>query len=251
MDLTFTIIFFFLGLIFGSFLNSVIWRLHSKESFLSCHSICTSCRHILAWKDLLPLFSFIFLGRRCRYCSQKISWQYPLVELFTAILFVVFYWQLALSWLLLFNLVFLLFLIIIFVYDLRYYLILDKVSVPAMIVALIASLLLGVSFWGLILAVIVGGGFFFLQFLISHGKWIGGGDIRLGVVMGLMLGWPKILVALVLAYFIGSIISVILVIVGKKKMASTVPFGTFLALSTVVTLLWGNIILDWYLALVW
>ena len=104
------------------------------------------------------------------------------------------------------------------------------------------------NFWFLVSALIAGG-FFLLQFLVSKGKWIGGGDIRLGILMGLMLGWPNVLVALFLSYILGSIIGIILILSKKATMKSQIPFGTFLTASTFIALLWGEWILNKYLSL--
>jgi prepilin signal peptidase PulO-like enzyme (type II secretory pathway) len=245
------IIIFVLGLSLGSFLNCVIWRLRVKKSIWDWHSICPWCQHHLEAKDLFPVLSFIWLKGRCRYCFKNISWQYPLVELVTALSFLIFYFYLGLSWQLVANLIFILFLEIIFVYDLKHYLILDVVTLPAMAVVLVANILLGCDLLNLLLAGVIGGGFFLLQFLISRGKWIGGGDIRLGFLMGIILGYPLILVALILAYFSGSLIGVALILLKRKKWHSAVPFGVFLSLATVVTLLWGQKILEWYLTRLW
>ena len=249
------IIIFIFGLIVGSFLNAVIWRLHTGESFINGRSYCPECKHVLGFWDLVPVFSFVFLGGKCRYCHKKISWQYPLVELITGILFALVYFNLyltvqATSYELLVTLIAYLFfasiLIIIFVYDLKYYLILDVVTIPAIVVAFLVNLYLGLGFVNLLLGALIAGGFFWLQFVLSKGKWIGGGDIRLGVLMGLILGWKLVLVALFLAYIIGAVVGVGLLAYKKKEWGSQVPFGTFLSLATVIALLWGEIILNWY-----
>ena len=144
-------------------------------------------------------------------------------------------------------LIFSCFLIIIFVYDFKYYLILDKVSLSALVVAVVLNYLTGYSIINLLMSAVIIGGFFFLQFILSQGKWIGGGDIRLGLVLGAMLGWPLCLVALGLAYVVGAIVGLGLIILKKKQLNSQLPFGTFLSLAIWVCLLWGQKILDWYL----
>lgn len=225
-------------------------------------SYCVKCGHTLGARDLVPLLSFIFLRGHCRFCKNKISWQYPLVELATGILFVLIayqsgvlvngHWLLAIShWLgILRGWIFVSFLIIIFVYDLRYYLIIDKVTIPAMVAAIILNLIMGVLWWQLLLGAVVGGGFFWLQYVVSRRRWIGGGDIRLGILMGLMLGWPGILLALFLAYVIGGAVGLILIISKIKTLKSAVPFGTFLSVATAITLLYGEKIIIWYLELI-
>ena len=139
------------------------------------------------------------------------------------------------------------FLIIIFVYDLLYYLVLDVVSIPAIVVGFIGSLLLGLSLTNLLIGGIIGLSFFLLQFVISKGKWIGGGDLRLGLMCGFMVGWPKIFPLLVIAYISGAIISVFLLASKKKKWKDSVPFGVFLTVATIIVILFGDKIIDWYI----
>jgi prepilin signal peptidase PulO-like enzyme (type II secretory pathway) len=254
-------IFFIFGLAVGSFLNVVIYRLTQRRSFSISRSFCPHCQKTLAWYELIPLISFVIQRRQCRHCHKKISWQYPLVELTTGLLFVAAY-QLVINgiglWhspenpnlILLRNLIFLSALAVIFVIDLRYYLILDKITLPVIIFAMSINLFLGITLWHLLLSAIIGGGFFLLQFAVSRGRWIGGGDIRLGILMGLMLAWPHILTALFLAYILGALTAVILVVAGRKKWSSQLPFGTFLTFSTAVTLFFGPQLVDWYLRLI-
>ena len=155
------------------------------------------------------------------------------------------------------NWIFAVFLTIIFLYDFKYYLILDKVSIPAIVIALALNVTINListqhsvfNYLGqYLLAGAVCGGFFLLQFLISKGKCIGGGDIRLGFLMGIMLGWPHVLAAIFLAYIGGSIIGLALIAARQASMKSQIPFGTFLTISTFVVLLWGSGIIEWYLS---
>ncbi|PKL72413.1 prepilin peptidase [Candidatus Kuenenbacteria bacterium HGW-Kuenenbacteria-1] len=240
---------FIFGLIIGSFLNALIWRTHKKKSMLE-RSCCPKCKHILGVKDLVPLFSFFWQKGQCRYCQKKISWQYPLVEFFTGVFFCLVFLKnfemnsLSFNSIILFrDLFFVSVLMIIFVYDLKYKLILDKITLPAMAIGLMLNLILGISWQNLIFGSGIGGGFFLAQFLISKGRWIGGGDIRMGALMGLFLGWPQILVALFFAYILGAIIGVILIIFKKKGMKSEIVFGTFLAIGALISLFFGEQIL--------
>ena len=240
---------FILGLVIGSFLNVVLWRLSQNESFLKGRSYCPHCRKKIFWYDNIPILSYLILQGRCRQCHKNISLQYPLIELVSGIIFLWLYLQLGLSLEFFIAVILSCFLLIIFVYDLKYLLILDQVVIPAMVIAFLANLYLGFRFWDLVLAAIIGGGFFGLQFILSAGRWIGGGDIRLGFLMGLILGVKMLLVALLLAYLSGAIIGIILIAAGKKKMSSQIPFGTFLSLSTFITILYGPQLLHWYLNL--
>ncbi|MCK5459898.1 prepilin peptidase [Candidatus Parcubacteria bacterium] len=253
------IYFFIFGTIIGSFLNVIIFRLRAKKQFLKGRSCCPKCKKKIIWYDNIPIVSFLILRGRCRNCKTKISFQYPLVELSTGILFVIIFFH---NYQLLFNLLttdyrllitifrdlfFVSVLIIIFVYDLKYYLILDKITFPAIIIASIFNLLLGFSLANILISAIIGGSFFLIQFLISKGRWIGGGDIRLGILMGVMLGWKMALLAIMIAYIIGAIISVILLTFKKKGLKSQIPLGTFLSAATIIVMLYGNEILEWYL----
>jgi prepilin signal peptidase PulO-like enzyme (type II secretory pathway) len=261
MDYIFLIIIFLFGLMIGSFLNCMIWRIHKKETVLG-RSYCPSCRAQINWNDNLPILSFIFLRGRCRYCKKKISWQYPAVELATGLLFALAFYEnfgfLTFGSPLIFTKQAIMFLrdlfvisivTIVFIYDLKWYLILDKIVLPASLLVFLLNLYLGFDLWNLVISGIIGGGFFLLQFLVSHGKWIGDGDIRFGLFMGLALGWPGILPALLISYFLGSLIGIGLIIFGKKNLSSKVPMGTFLAVGTIVALFWGERVVEWYLGL--
>src|SRR3989338_4022153 len=237
---------FLFGLVFGSFINVVLWRLQTGESLIFPASHCPKCRQQISWFDNIPVLSYLLLRGRCRQCQKTISVQYPLIELVAALIFVILYRFFGLTDQFLILAVFSLFLLVVFVYDLWHYLILDQVVIPGMIFAALANLYLGLVWWDLLLAAIIGGGFFWLQYVISQGRWIGGGDIRLGALMGLMLGWQMLLVALFIAYLCGAAVGLVLISAGKKKMSSAIPFGTFLSLAAFVAFLFGPQILNWY-----
>jgi len=241
------ILIFIFGLVVGSFLNCLIYRLEVGEGFLKGRSFCPYCRHILSWQDLIPLLSFLILRGKCRYCQKSISWQYPLVEIATGLLFLsIFNFQFSI-----FNLIIACFLIIIFVYDLKHYIIPDKIIYPAIVIVLIYNFLrsdlLGRS--DLLLSAFGAATFFLAIVLVSRGKWLGIGDIKLAFLMGLFLGFPNILVALFLAFSIGAIIGLGLIVSGKKTLKSEVPFGPFLVTGTFIALFFGGQIIHWYLNL--
>ncbi len=245
---------FVFGLIVGSFLNAIIYRLSVGQSVTAGRSYCPECKHVLAPRDLVPVLSFMVLRAKCRYCRTPISWQYPIVELATAFAFVLAYMQIAPNGLMLGDnglrlmlyWIYAAFLIVIFVYDLKHYLILDAVIIPAAIIALIGGIALHQPVLSMLLAGIVAAGFFGVQFFVSRGRWIGGGDIRLGFLMGLILSWPHVVIALMLAYVLGSCIGIALILAGKKKFGSQLPFGTFLTIATYIVLLYGDQIFNWY-----
>ena len=252
----FSIIVFVFGLIVGSFLNCVIYRLEQGSSFLRGRSFCPYCKHVLSWLDLIPVISFLILKGKCRYCQKPISVQYPLVELATAAIFLFIFflpniYPIGQFISMLFYLVISSFLIIIFVYDLKHYLIPDKIIYPAIAAALIYNLLMSdIPRMSDILMSAFGAAAFFLAIvLVSRGKWMGVGDIKLAFFMGLLLGWPNILTALFLAFFIGAIMGLGLILSGKKTLKSEVPFGPFLVAGTFLAMFWGSEIVNWYLNL--
>ena len=246
------IIFFIFGLIVGSFLNAVIFRLHSGESFLLGRSHCMHCKHELAPLDLVPVFSFIFLSGKCRYCKSKLSWQYPIVEFLTGLIFAVLFAQGQMPLIspkFLFELVMAGFFIVVGVFDLKHYLILDKVVFPGLVVVLIYNIFAGQIFLGLISGFGVAG-FFLLQYVFSKGKWIGFGDVKFGLLLGNFASWPMSLVLIMLAYFLGAIVGIVLILSGKKKLGSKLPFGVFLSASAIITMIIGERLLTWYLRLI-
>lgn len=266
MDIFFFLI-FCLGLIIGSFLNCVIYRLEEGEkSFLKGRSFCPKCKHTLSWQDLIPVFSFFFLKGKCRYCSQKISWQYPLVELATATLFLLtarYYLPFDLNniifsdfIILFFLLIFISLLIIIFAFDLRHYIIPDRVIYPAILIGIVynivysllinnnTALLINYFLSGLFASL-----FFLFIVLISKGRWMGLGDVKLAFFMGLVLGSPNIIIALFLSFLIGALVGISLILAQKKKFSSEIPFAPFLILGTFLALFWGGDILSFYLSL--
>ncbi len=252
--------FFFFGLAVGSFLNCLIYRLEKNETPFWGRSYCPNCQHILSWQDLIPLLSFFLLKGKCRYCQKPISFQYPLVEIATGILFVLIIFYFSSDFL--FSIFYFLiscFLIVIFVYDLKHYLIPDKIIYPAIIIAGIFNFFTSTLNFGAgagflifsysILAAILAAAFFLAIVLISQYKWMGVGDIKLAFLMGLILGWPNILVALFFAFLLGAFVGTILIIVGKKTLKSEVPFGPFLVTGTFISIFFGPQIVSFYQSL--
>jgi len=255
---------FLLGLIVGSFLNCVIYRLDKKESPLFGRSFCPHCHHKLEWFDLIPIVSFLLLKGKCRYCHKKISWQYPIIEITVALLFLFLaVWlklKIQLSSLLEFSFLAIIFsfLIIIFVYDLKKYIIPDKVIFPAIFIAFFYQIFKAIEFekkgfdvfffWWAIFSAFVAAGFFLSIYLISKGKWLGFGDVKLVFFMGLFLSWPKILEAIFLAFLIGAIVGIILIAKGKKTPDSEIPFAPFLVTATLIVFFEGGRLFQWYLS---
>lgn len=255
-DSTFYILVFFFGLILGSFLNSVIWRLRDNIAiFTRSRSMCTQCRNQLSWKENIPLISWLFLKGKCLHCKKDISLYYPLVELGTAVVFTFIVYKYFPNaqfseWSLVRDLFFITTLILIFIQDLRY----QEISSDVVWGGAIIGLAINVTFLNkdissMALGVLIGGGFFLAQYLISKGRWIGGGDVRMGAMMGVWLGWPSVLVALFLAYIFGAFVGVYLLVTKKAGKNTEIPFGTFLAVGTLVALYFGDKLVTWYVGL--
>ena len=235
---------FVFGLCIGSFLNVVVYRLNHNFSPLKGRSFCPKCKHKLSWQDNIPLFSWLFLRGQCCYCHSPISWQYPLVEIVTVIL-TVFVWQFSSQPI--FNLLITYVLIVIFVSDLRYMIIPNKVVYPAIVMTLVyLAFLLPNQLVSYLLSAFGAAGFFYFLVLITRGKGMGMGDVKLAGLMGLVLGFPGVVIALFLAFLTGAVTGVILILLGKKKLGQQIPFGPFLALATWVSLFWDEPILRSY-----
>lgn len=253
MELFFIFFIFLFGLIIGSFLNCLIWRLYKEETVLG-RSYCPNCGKELKWYDNIPLLSFIILGGRCRFCDEKISWQYPLVELITGLLFTLAYYfslKNGLSFLELFFYFFVVSLsVIIFVFDLRWYLIPIWTVVVGGLVIIALNLFFGVSVVSLLISMLVGAGFFGIQYLITQGKGIGEGDIWLGALFGAIFPNLKLLILTIfLTYIIGGLVAAILLIFKVRKIGSQLPLGIFLSLALVIVLFFGQGIINWYFSL--
>jgi len=250
MATIFIIFVFIIGLIIGSFLNCLIWRLYKNET-MGGRSYCPKCRKQIDWYDNIPVLSFIMLKGRCRHCHQKISWQYPLVEIITALLFLLTFlndsqWPqfslfLTRDWLLVITLV------IIFVYDLRWQLIPMTLIWPMCFVFFFLNLFLGFSLSTLLFSGLIAAAFFWLQYIITKKKGLGEGDIWLGLMLGLSFpGLDQLLLILVLSYGLGSLVGLGLIAIKKKSGKTKIALGPFLAFGAIITLIWGERIINWY-----
>jgi len=236
-------VFFFLifagGVCVGSFLNCLVYRLNKRggKGLLWGRSFCPHCQHQLSWYDNIPLLSFIILQGRCRYCHQPISFHYPLVELATGILTLIVF--ACYNHGLIFNTLSLLLifyaLVAIFLSDFFYQTIPDEIVLPAMVLAIIGHF--QVQF---LLSGIIAAAFFLFLVLITKGKGMGMGDVKLAAFMGFFLGYPKIVVALYLAFLTGALLSVILILLKKKRFGEEIAFGPFLVAATIISLFFGE-----------
>lgn len=259
---------FLLGLFFGSFFLVLADRLPRGEKVLMGRSHCEFCKKNINWMDLFPVISFIFLQGRCRYCKKKIGLRYPLVEVATGILFVLTYklfilypmpyplspilytlspmhyplfpipYYLTLGFYLFITGVF----IVIFLSDMWYGIIPDAVLLPAVIITFLFVIL---NFKFMIISYIFAGfaafGFFLLLFLLTKGKGIGFGDVKLAFLSGLLTGLTGVIISMYMAFVAGAVVSLILIALGRKKLrGDTIAFGPFMLLGVYVSIFYGN-----------
>lgn len=253
MDILSAVFIFLLGLIIGSFLNVVIDRLPAGISIMHGRSKCDFCKRTLSPVDLVPVLSFIFLQGRCRYCRKKLSFQYPAIEMITGFLFLFALYVTAPldktdSLLSFFYLSFLMgSLLSIFMIDLKYRIIPDEILFVLLIATFIYHMIGKTVIFSFIPFLLSGLGFFLfflLLSLITRGKGMGFGDVKFAFVMGFILGFPRIITAFYLSFLLGSVISLVLLAIGRKRMKDAVPFGPFLALSTLVSYVYGVELID-------
>ncbi len=249
-----------LGLAFGSFVNAFVWRIHEKKPWVNARSMCPNCQHELKAIDLIPILSWLWLRGVCRYCHKKISLQYPIVEASVTILFLLSYilWPSMLrgTEIIIFALwIFIITgLVALALYDLRYMILPTKLIYSLLGVAIIMSALIVfssgiylVSFLNLALGSIIGGGIFYVIYLISRGKWIGGGDVRLGFLLGLLAASPgRSLLVIYVASIIGAAVSLALISLKRLKRSSLIPFGPFLISALFIVQFYGQHIMHWY-----
>lgn len=253
------LILFILGLCVGSFLNVVIYREVKGKSWFWGRSFCDKCKKKITWYDNIPLLSFLLLKGRCRHCHKKISLQYPFVELLTGLEFVWIYFLIKsnldffgkfegfysllslLVWFVLGSC-----LLAILVADLKYKIIPDTAIIFGIVISLL-KLWVDYRFTGMLdLSVFPSSllaGLFFLGLNIgTKGKGMGFGDVKLAFFMGLILGFPKIVIALFTAFLTGALMGVILILLKKKKTKSKIAFGPFLVLGTIIAIFWGDVV---------
>jgi leader peptidase (prepilin peptidase) / N-methyltransferase len=271
MIIFYYIILFIFGTAVGSFLGVVVDRTYGKESIWKGRSHCDHCRHNLGIFDLIPVFSFFLLSGKCRYCHKKLNWFYPLIEVCTGICYVAAGYtvypqtvlllsQTSYDLLMLYYFFMIGALTAIFFTDLRYGIIPFKVVVFAFLITILWDILIHFAHFPLFVTQLLGlqtnsinilgsaicaGGFFFLLFAATKGRGMGFGDVIYAFLMGFTLGFPRVLLGMYIAFVSGAVVSLILVVAKKRKLrGGTIPFGPFLVLGTIVSLLWGTAIIE-------
>jgi leader peptidase (prepilin peptidase)/N-methyltransferase len=252
---------FALGAVVGSFLNVCIARLPERKSIVRPGSRCPSCNTPIGWYDNIPLISFMILRGKCRQCGSRISWQYPLVELLTGILFVLLFREFTNAIALTVYLVFVCSLVVVTFIDLKHYIIPDEISIPGVIIGLALSLvparwtggqMLSHSFLDSLIGCLVGGGVLYLTALFSLAVFkkegMGGGDIKLLAMVGAFLGWKFALMTIIIGSMLGAMVGVTLILLRMRNRTDYIPFGPYLAAGAVLSLLYGERLLWWYLS---
>lgn len=272
------VVLIFLGLSLGSFVNALVWRLYKQQeivdkkpkdakrklhelSIVHGRSMCMHCGHVLAPKDLVPVLSWLYLKGKCRYCRKPID-DTPVAELMLPVLFVISYaaWPSTVSswngldiaalglWLAILT-----GFLALTLYDARWFLLPNRVVLPVTVLAVAFSALQAVmsgDVMTFILAVAGGvtvSGVFLTMSLLSKGAWIGDGDIKLGISLGLLVGTPLLsLLIIFVASLLGTLYALPQMLRGKRHMNSMLPFGPFLISATIIVFLWGNSIYAWY-----
>lgn len=249
MKLFFIILFFILGTVLGSFYNVVGLRQPKKISFTRGRSYCPTCKKTLKWYELIPVLSYVFQGGKCRQCGQGISFLYPAMELFTGFLFSFSFYKIGFDLELIMALALMSMLVILFVTDLSYMLIPNKILLfflPIFIVLRIANPL--DPWWTSITGALVIFLLIALIILVSKGG-MGAGDMKLFGVLGLVLGLKNVLLTFFLASLIGTLIGGYQKIRKQIERGQAIPFGPSIVIATVITYFYGSILIDWYLQL--
>lgn len=252
---------FVFGTVIGSFLNVLIYRLPLGMDFKKGSSICTSCKHSLNWKDLFPLFSWLFLRGKCRYCKAPISSRYPIVEALNGVAYVLVYLFLSggtaiegLNLTLVGYMIMMSALIVVSWIDFEHQIIPDSMWIAIFIGGLfiVGDVLISGEFtkqWIItkVIGIFAVSGLFFIVALVTGGRAMGGGDIKLMAAVGFVLGWKAVIIALFMSAVLGVIFSIGRKIVSKKEMKGVIPFGPFLAMASAICAFVGENIFEAYL----
>lgn len=258
------IILFVIGTFFGSFLSVVIYRIHEqKKGIFFGKSECPYCHERLKPRDLIPIISFFIHRGKCRVCKKNISPHYLFLEIITGLVFLIFYIEYTFIEISQFNQIIFnsniwflyvfytiigIFLIAIWFYDLKYLEIPQTLVIPPIIIILLVSFILpGPGIISMLIGALLAIIFFGIQVWISHESWMGMGDVYVGVLIGLLLGWKYLIICLLFSYIIGSLASMVLLIAGKVNTKSKIPFAPFLVIATFITLFFGDFFYNLYL----
>ena len=247
----FSLFFFLLGTAVGSFLNVCICRLPKKESIISPRSHCLKCGKQILIRDNIPILSYILLGGRCRNCKEKISVLYPLIEFLTGLTFLYFFYLFKLGSDLLPNFIFACSLIVISAIDIKHRIIPNEISIPFIFLGILFSPFLHLRWSDSILGALIGGSLLYLiaatYSFLTKKEGMGMGDVKLLTMIGAFLGIRGVLLALIFASFLGTARGLFMIIWKGKGREYPIPFGLFLSIGAIVTLLWGDELIRAYI----
>lgn len=230
----------------GSFLNVVVERTRAERSFWRGRSACPHCGRQLRWFELVPVMSWVALGGRCRSCRRRLTIQYLVLELLAAALFLLVWLNFGWSWTTVVGWVVAGMMLALATYDAKWSLLPDEWSYILAGAGAVAAWLGGVAGLDILIGAIVGAGFFAAQWVGSRGRWVGSGDILLGLALGTLLGWRMFGLALLLGYLSGAFIAAIQILRRKLSLENSMPFGPYLLGGGFVAWLYGQEIVDWY-----
>ncbi|MGE8206078.1 prepilin peptidase [Heyndrickxia sp. NPDC080065] len=240
-----------LGLLFGSFFNVVGLRVTEKKSILVPRSHCPHCKHELKWFELIPIFSFLLLRGKCRICEKKISLLYPVMEFITGFLFAFTFAKFGWSTDLLLAMLLISLIAIITVSDFVYMLIPDSILLFFGFILIVVRIFYPSDpWWDFIVGAVFGFVLLLLIAIISKGA-MGGGDIKLFFVIGLVLGVKMTFLTFILSTLLGALFGVLMIIAGKYKKRKPIPFGPFIGVASIISFLYGNSIIYWYFNIFW
>ncbi|HDZ26023.1 hypothetical protein LCGC14_0518550 [marine sediment metagenome] len=242
------------GLVWGSFLNVVIYRLPLRMSISKPSSSCPHCEEKIKFYDNIPVLSFLLLRGKCRHCKGKISFRYPLVELLTAASFLLLYSQYSLSFFFFASCLFACALIALGFIDYYHQILPDEITLPSLLLALIYSLFrTDLNLRQALIGAVAGAGFLLFiyaaYYLLRKQEGLGLGDVTMMLLIGAYLGWRQAFFTLILASFVGALVGIFFILYKKKDFQYSLPFGTFLAPAAFAALLWGERIINAYLSL--
>ncbi len=241
------IMIFLIGISIGSFLNVCIYRIPKKEDIVFERSHCMSCGNVLKWYELIPLFSFLVQGGKCRNCKTKLSVQYPLIELLNGLIYVWIFMAKGFQPESILFCICASVLIVISVIDWRTYEIPFGCNIVIGILGIVRVILDLAHWYDYVIGFFAVSGLFLIIYWITKGRGIGGGDIKLMAAAGLLLGWQNILLALMIGSIAGSVIHLTLMKVqGKDRVLA---FGPYLAFGIFISMLYGNNLITWYLGM--
>jgi prepilin signal peptidase PulO-like enzyme (type II secretory pathway) len=241
------ILLFILGIIFGSFISAVSWRIPNGMSFVRGRSVCPNCRNNIRWYDNIPLLSYLVLGGKCRKCKEKISIRYPAIELATGLGFPAILYFIDVTGVITLVYILLMFLILltIFIIDLEHQIIPDSLVFLGLFITLIYSLSINnYSLFIILFSGFLGASFLMFIHLITRGKGMGLGDVKFAVLGGMIMNLKLLPLWLLLSFLTGAIAGIILILSGKAKMKTKIAFGPFLILGIVLTFAFGNNIMN-------